>query len=125
MRWDLLESIKLCGRVDLARLMGALAMGDPEQCKGRLRWLLDLGEAQLALTRDDIRQLAFLVNRYRTQTRCADEPCTVAIISDGDVNFGICRMIQGYAEAGNVDIFVTRSREEAELHLNGDAALQV
>ena len=105
------------GRVSLARLVESLALVDPDACTGRLAWLFDFSDADLDLTNNEIVQLALTVAEYRKASTCRDIPCKVAMIVQGDTNYGIGRMIQAYASMGDVTVHVTRCANDAHTFL--------
>ena len=112
-----MEIVRLQGQVDLARLLQSLTKADPGSGIASTSWMLDLSQAQLDLSINEVARLAMTVGEYRKSSACAESACKVAVLVDNDSSYGVGRMLQAYADVGHIDLRVTRSMDEAEQFL--------
>jgi hypothetical protein len=72
--------------------------------------LIDTRGANLELSTDDIRHLAFMMKSYRKDYH----PTKVAMVTDRDYAYGMMRMYMALAADDDPDFCVFRTIEEAE-----------
>ena len=107
----------LDGEVSGARLLGELYLNAPEECQGRTCWLVDLREATIEMSTNDVKKLASHLLGYRVRSACSDDHCMVATVVNDDVSFGMLRMLHAYL-GEVIDLHVTRCYDDAVEWLN-------
>lgn len=105
-----MEKIKLEGQISLATLAAALDLTDPQHCRGRLNWFLNLENAELQINSVEASKLAQAARRYRQGTVCKDKDCRVWVLVTKDATFGTMRMIQSYL-SDMVDMQIFRDKD--------------
>ena len=112
-----MKIVRLPGRVGLARLLQSLTVADPRSGIDRRSWMLDFSQAELDLSIQEVVRLAATVGEYRQASPCAGDVCKVAVLVDNDSSYGVGRMLQAYADVGDIELHVTRSAEDAQQFL--------
>lgn len=97
------------GRIALAHLIAHTQAREALGVLGRPQ-IVDLREARLNLSAEDIRRLAGLVGELSRRTRFG----RTAVVASGDYGYGIARMFAAYDAAGPDRFAVFRTMEEAE-----------
>ncbi len=108
-----MERLRLTGEVNLKTLVQNLGIDHPRQCRCCLQWLIDLTEAKLKVTNNEAVRFSMDMANYREQTECAQEDCKAALVVADDFNFGVARVLSGYAKIARIDVLVTREMEAA------------
>ena len=104
-----MEHYVLSGKVTLFRLIKELKIEEALKCQGRLNWLLDLSNAKLDISVDEIKALGKHLRQYRRQSPCRDEICRISVIVEDDLTFGLWRMLMVHAEDQNTEFYLSKS----------------
>jgi hypothetical protein len=88
------------------------AMSDPRTRPG-IPTLLDIRESEAQRTNDELVSLVDFLGSKRDRA----VPLRVAVVTEGDLRFGLSRMVSVYLERYGVDLQAFRDIESAELWL--------
>lgn len=109
----------LFGDLSLKRLLVELDLREPENFSGKFRWLLDLRQATLTASADEVRMLGQFTKEFRRQNP-VKEKYKMAAVAEDDVTYGLFRMFMVYAEDDSCELYISRSKPEALEWLDGD-----
>lgn len=109
---DVMKKVTLEGHVEASHFLALIDLSKPENCVGKLRWLVDLRRAEVEVDAMDAAMLSLEIARYRKQTTSSARRCRVALLALDDRMDGIVKVLNAYLRTARIDIAVVATETE-------------
>lgn len=107
-----MEKVTMEGHVDASDFLALIDLSQPQNCVGKLRWLLDLRRADVDVDAMDAAMLSLEMARYRKRTTSSSRRCRVALLALDDHMDGIVKVLNAYLRTARIDLAIVASVAE-------------
>ena len=104
-----IAELRIAGQVSADGLLAEMNLTEDGRCR-RSRWLMDFSAGQLDLSHDDIQGL---VVHFGRRPQCSRQDVKVAVIADGELSFGVARVLGAYVDELGIEVRPFYRRQEA------------